>query len=45
MENWDRNEWQGKRKSQVEYSTGVAFVCLTLLILLLIFLGIFYLAT
>lgn len=44
MENWDRNEWQGKRKSQVDYSTGVTFVCLTLLFLIGVILGIIYLA-
>lgn len=38
MENWDRNEWQGKRKDQVEYSNTVTILTAILFIL---FLGIF----
>jgi len=28
MENWNRNDWQGKRKNQVEYSGIVIFGCM-----------------
>lgn len=38
MENefWDVNEHQGKRKNQVEYSSGMASICFGLLIGILI---------
>ena len=28
MEDWDKNNWQGKRKDQVEFSSNVAFYSL-----------------
>lgn len=42
MEKWDSNKWQGKKRKQVDYSHGLAFVGFTLLFLMLIILGIFY---
>jgi hypothetical protein len=33
MEDWDVNEWQGRRKDQVEKSYGMAYVALGLLTL------------
>ena len=38
-EDWDINEYQGRRKDQVEYSNKVGAICvlLTLLSILLIF--------
>lgn len=37
MEKWDRNEWQGKRREQVEYSNTVTVFTV---ILFIIFLGV-----
>lgn len=28
MENWNPNDWQGRRKDQYEYSAKVVFYCL-----------------
>ena len=37
MENWwNKHDWQGKRRDQVEYSTTVSIVALILLALALI---------
>ena len=38
MNNWNPNEYQGKRKKQVEYSNGVMSICLILTFILLILL-------
>lgn len=32
MENWNRNNWQGRRKDQVEYSNKVVFYCLVAMV-------------
>jgi len=37
MENWNKNEWQGKRKDQVEFSTKVTFYSLIGGVLVIIF--------
>lgn len=42
MEKWDSNDWQGKKRQQISYSTGLVFVAITLLILFVIILGLIY---
>ena len=44
-DNWDRNEYQGKRKDQVEFSNTVANVVLVLFVLFLFMLGLNYLVS
>jgi len=44
-ENWNRNDYQGKRKDQVEYSNTVASIAVVLLVLFLFMLGLNYLVT
>ena len=36
MKNWNKNEWQGRTKSNVEFSTGVASVSLIIFVILLL---------
>jgi len=36
MEEWDKNQWQGKRKKQVDYTHTVGFFSVLLFILMLI---------
>jgi|LakMenEpi03Aug12_release.lakeMendotaPanAssembly.Ray.scaffolds.fasta_scaffold4736952_1 hypothetical protein len=43
MSEWNLDEWQGKSKEQVDYSTKVASLCLIIVGILLIVLGVFYL--
>lgn len=43
MENWDENDFQGRRKSQVEYSYKVIYYCVILTIFILFIYGILYL--
>ena len=40
MEEWNRNEWQGKRKDQIEYSRIVSIIGVVTLVVLLFFFGI-----
>lgn len=32
VKKFDRNDWQGKRKDQVDYAAGAAFIAIVLLI-------------
>ena len=43
MSDWNLEDWQGKSKEQVDYSTKVASLCLIIVGILLIVLGVFYL--
>jgi len=36
MEDWDKNNWQGKRKDQVEFSSKVAFYSLVAAVVVVI---------
>jgi hypothetical protein len=37
MENWNTNEWQGKRRDQVEYSSKIGFYSLVGAALIILF--------
>jgi uncharacterized membrane protein YidH (DUF202 family) len=39
MENWNENEWQGRRKEQVESSLKIGFYSLVVGVLVIIILG------
>ena len=41
MEDWNRNEWQGRRKDQYEFSTKVGFYSLVVGALVIL-VGLFY---
>ena len=41
--NWDKNDWQGKRKNQVEYSKTMVGVIIIIIIIVWIIGGISYL--
>jgi len=43
MENWDPNDWQGKRKDQVDFSTTVTFFTVILGLGIGIVVGLLYL--
>jgi len=40
MEEWNRNEWQGKRKDQVMYTRTVSIIGVVTIIVILLFYGI-----
>jgi uncharacterized membrane protein YidH (DUF202 family) len=43
MEDWNRNEWQGKRKDQIEYSRTVTIISMVLIVVIFLVYGICYL--
>jgi|Laugresbdmm110sd_1035091.scaffolds.fasta_scaffold356501_1 uncharacterized membrane protein YidH (DUF202 family) len=43
MEDWNRNEWQGKRKDQIEYSRMVTSISMVLIVVIFLVYGICYL--
>ena len=43
MEDWNRNEWQGKRKDQIEYSRMVNSISMVLIVVIFLVYGICYL--
>ena len=43
MEDWNRNEWQGKRKDQIEYSRTVTSISMVLIVVIFLVYGICYL--
>ena len=44
-DNWDRNDYQGKRRDQVEFSNTIASVVVVLFVLFLFILGLNYLVS
>jgi uncharacterized membrane protein YidH (DUF202 family) len=43
MEEWNRNEWQGKRKNQIEYSRMVTSISMVLIVVIFLVYAICYL--
>ena len=36
MENWNRNDWQGRRKDQYESSAALTFIGLSIIVVLIL---------